>query len=105
MRSVLIIVLGILLSCASAEALILGGTNLGIFGYPSHDCGMKPPKPFRPFSFSSQWEIDSYNMEVDSYNLAMNRFVSCLREYIDNSKNDIKRIEEKIDEAGDSRRF
>lgn len=99
MRRILIIVLGMLLSCASAEALIFGGTNLGFLGYPSHNCGTKPLKPYRPSSFSSQWEVDIYNMEVDSYNIGINGFVSCMHEYIENSMNDIKRIKEAIDEA------
>lgn len=38
-------------------AVVFGGSNIGIMGYPSHDC-IKPNKPFKPYSFNSQWEIE-----------------------------------------------
>ncbi|SRR6266571_3772159 len=101
MPRISIIVLGLLLMCTSAGAFVFGGSNLGFGGYPSHTCGFKPSKPFKPFSFTYQWEIDQYNMEVDSYNSRRREFISCLQEYLDNAKNDIERIKEKMNEAVD----
>jgi len=40
-------------------------------------------------------------MEVDSYNSRRREFISCLQEYLDNAKNDIERIKEKMNEAVD----
>lgn len=82
----------------SVFAIVFGGTNLGILGYPDHSC-LKPTKPIKPYSFNSRWEIDSYNSQVDSYNMERQRYVGCVKEYLENSGNDIKRIEEKMEEA------
>ena len=41
-------------------AIVFGGSNLGMFGYSSHDCS----KPYRPYQFNSQYEVDDYNNEV-----------------------------------------
>ena len=82
----------------SVFAIVLGGTNLGVFGYPDHTC-RKPNKPLKPYSFNSRWEIDSYNSQVDSYNLERQRYIDCVKEYLENASNDIKRIEEKIEET------
>ncbi len=101
MSRISIIVLGLLLTCTSAGAIVFGGSNLGFMGYPSHTCGFKPTKPFKPSSFTYNWEIDNYNMEVESYNSRQHEFISCLQEYLDNAKNDIERIQEKMNEAVD----
>lgn len=83
----------------SGHAIVFGGSNLMMMDYPSHDCGFKPTKPYRPSSFSSQWEIDSYNAKVRQFNDEMETFVDCIEEYLDNCSNDIKRIKEKMQEA------
>ncbi|MCF7821988.1 MAG: hypothetical protein K9M17_06060 [Mariprofundaceae bacterium] len=90
----------ILLFPLTAHALVFGGSNLGFSGYPSHDC-IKPTKPIKPYSFDSQWEVDSYNSEVDLYNSQLQQYLSCIDEYIENANNDIKRIKEKAQEAID----
>jgi hypothetical protein len=84
----------------NAYAVVFGGSNLGYGGYPSHDC-IKPTKPFKPYSFNSQWEVDSYNSRADLYNSQLSQYVSCIDEYIENANNDIKRIKEKAQEAID----
>ncbi|MFV7784359.1 hypothetical protein ACNPKB_10530 [Shewanella marisflavi] len=81
-----------------AYPVVFGGSNLGFSGYPSHNC-IKPTKPFKPYSFNSQWQIDSYNSEVEFYNSQIRQYLSCIDEYIDNANNDIKRIKEKTQEA------
>ena len=83
----------------SANAIVFGGSNLGIFGYPSHACTRPYSKPYKPYSFGSQYEIDRYNAEVDSYNSVLRIYMGCIQEYVDNSKNDIDRIKEKVTEA------
>jgi len=83
---------------SSALAIVIGGTNLGAFGYPDHSC-RKPNKPIKPYSFNSRWEVDSYNRQVDSYNFELQRYIACMKEYLENASNDMKRIEEKMEEA------
>lgn len=90
-----------LLSAATeAHSIVLGGSNLPLFGYPDHSC-YKPSKPYKPYRFYNQYEIDSYNMEVDNYNSELERYLSCIEEYLENAKNDIKRIKEKMEEVVD----
>lgn len=72
-------------------AIAIGGSNLGVFGYPSHDC-IKPTKPIKPYSFSNQWEVDSYNSKVNLYNSKLEQYINCIQEYVENANNDIKRI-------------
>ncbi len=73
-----------------ALALVFGSSNLGIFGYPDHTCS----KPYKPYSFTTQWEVDSFNAELTTY-------YKCIDEYVDAAKNDIDRIIEKANEAVD----
>ena len=86
-------------SISPSYALVFGGSNLGIFGYPSPQCSPPYSKPFKPYSFNSQWEIDQYNLEVDSYNSQIQEYLDCINEYVENAKNDIKRIKEKANAA------
>ncbi|QSX33129.1 hypothetical protein JYB87_15585 [Shewanella avicenniae] len=102
MKKRILSILLVLLFPLSTYAVVFGGSNLGFRGYPSHSCS-KPTKPFKPYSFNSQWEIDSYNSDVELYNSQLQQYLSCIDEYIENANNDIKRIKEKgqaaIDEA------
>ena len=84
-----------------ANALIFGGTILGFTGYDDNSCFLYSTKPYQPYEFNSQYEIDSYNMEVESYNTALNQYRQCITEYIENADNDIKRIQEKVNKAID----
>ena len=92
-----VIVFGMVSS--NAVAMVFGGSNLGVFGYPSHECSAPYSKPTKPYSFSSQWEVDQYNSEVENYNYELGESMSCIREYVDNAKNDIERVKEKANEA------
>jgi hypothetical protein len=94
---VAVIVCGIVSS--NAFAIVFGGSNLGILGYPSHDCSAPYSKPIKPYSFSSQWEVDRYNSEVENYNNQLREFIRCIEKYVDNAKNDIQRVKEKANEA------
>jgi hypothetical protein len=100
MKRLFITTLIVVLCPLTAYAYVFGGTNLGFGGYPSHTC-MKPNKPFKPYSFDSQWEIDSYNAEVDAFNSDLQLYSDCIDEYLENANNDIKRIKLKAKEAVD----
>ena len=69
---------------------VFGGSNLGYMGYPNHSCY----KPYRPISFETQYEVDSYNMEFSMY-------IDCINEYVDNARNDIQRITDQANQAID----
>ena len=92
------IVFGISIISGATYAIVFGGSNLGIFGYPDHEC-YKPSKPYEPYSFDSQYEIDSYNAQVRDYNYNIETYISCIEEYLDSAKNDIERIREKMNDA------
>lgn len=94
----------IMLIPLTAHAMVFGGSNLDFSGYPSHDC-IKPTKPTKPYSFDSQWEVDSYNSEVDFYNSQLQQYLNCINEYIENANNDIKIIKEKAQEAIDEANY
>lgn len=38
---------------------------------PSHSCS----KPYKPFQFNSQWEVDSFYEEVEAYKRCISNFV------------------------------
>lgn len=88
----------VLIASNTSYALVLGGSNLGVLGYPAANC-RAPMKPTPPFTPASRWEIDSYNMQVDTYNSELERFIACTKEYLENAQNDMKRIREGMDEA------
>jgi len=98
MKKKVLIIFSILFITSIALSLIYGGSNLSYYGYPSHNC-YKPNKPYKPYTFDSQWEIDAYNSEVDQYYRDMEDYRICIQTYIDNANSDIDRIREKIEEA------
>jgi len=69
-------------------AFVLGPSNLSMFGYPESTC----LKPFKPYNFTSQYDIDLYNIQVREYN-------DCISWYIKGCINDIKRIKEAAKKA------
>lgn len=83
-----------------ASAIVFGGSNLGMFGYPDNTC-TKPMPPRKPYAMTDQWQVDSYNRDVDRYNDELRTYQRCLRDYIEYATNDIKRIQEKAQEAID----
>jgi len=66
-----------------ADAYVVGGSNFELDEYPSPNC----TKPTKPFDLSDQMEVDDYNADVETY-------IACVREYVENGNNDIKRIQE-----------
>ena len=75
----------IVLLVTNSFSFVAGGSNLDYFGYPQHNC----KKPYKPYEFRDQWELDDYKY---SYN----RYIKCINEYIENGNNDIQRIQEDI---------
>lgn len=82
--------LALTLVSGTSWAIVIGGSNLGVFGYPEHDC-VKPRRPLPPVD---QWAADSYNRDA-------RRYRDCMIEYLENAENDIKRIKEKMEEVVD----
>jgi len=71
-------------------AFVIGGSNLSLSSYPEFDKW----KPSKPYSGSDPYAWDRYYDEVKEY-------VNEAQEYIDNANNDIRRIQEAIQEAVD----
>lgn len=55
---------------------------------PSHLCS----KPFKPFQFNSQWELDNFNEDV-------RRYKQCLADFIDEQNEAIVKHQNAADEA------
>jgi len=81
-----IILIFLLLPHSGARAMVFGGSNFGFMGYPDHECTPPYSKPYKPYSFSSQNVIDSYNAQVETYNSEMREYRNCSREYVENAK-------------------
>ncbi len=75
------------LIAASATALVFGPSNLGIMGYDAPSC-YPPVKPYG----RDEWAIRNYQIEVD-------RYIGCIKNYVEGAENDIKRIQEAASEA------
>jgi len=92
-------VTAVLCAIPIAQAIVLGGSNLGVFGYPAHECSPPYNKPTKPYQFTDQWEVDHYNSQVRQYNDELEAYFDCINEYVDNAKNDIRRIKEAANNA------
>ncbi len=78
MKKVFLLIIGIMFYFSSiAFAYVMGGTNLGIMGYPAFD------------------EFISYNPTADD----VNEYVRKAKEYVENGNNDINRIRDEQTEA------
>ena len=108
MHIIVIIWCGIAFSYQSV-AIVSGGSNLGLSGYPEHSCGKKPVEPSimshrrdpGDWSRDPQTRIEFEEMEYEGYEGLLSIYVDCINEYIDNANNDIKRIHEAISAASD----
>ena len=79
-------------------AIVFGGSNFGIGGYPSHGC-IKPVRPVKPYQFIDSLHVQVYNQQVEQFNLELKRYYSCIDLYLENAENDISRIQEKMKET------
>jgi len=87
MKKFIFAIMIVLFVASSVSAIVFGGSNLGMFGYPK----FSGYKPFKPYSKSSY--------EVDSYRTKMKLYLSEIDDYLDNAINDIERIKEAMREA------
>ena len=106
MHITLIICCAIAFSSQSV-AIVSGGSNLGLSGYPEHSCGEKPMEPpvesymRDPLMRDPQWEIEINDMQREGYDALLSIYIDCINEYVNNANNDIKRIREAISAASD----
>ncbi len=104
MHITLIICCAIAISSQSV-AVVSGGSNLGLSGYPEHSCGLKPMEPtYETYPRDLQWEIEINDMQMDGYDALLSIYIDCINEYVNNANNDIKRIREAISAASDEAR-
>lgn len=57
---------------------------------PSHYCS----KPYKPYEFNSQWEIDNFLSEVEDYR-------NCIEEFVDEQQSAIRKHQQAADDAID----
>ena len=96
------IILGVL--TLSINGNVFAGSNLGISGYPSHDC-VKPTKPTKPdesSAFYSEGDIEVYKTEMKHYDALLERYVDCLQKYFKTADDDLKKIKSKAQDAIDA---
>ncbi|AGH97815.1 hypothetical protein A11S_995 [Micavibrio aeruginosavorus EPB] len=72
----------------NSYAYVIGGSNLGFSGYPEADCVV----PYKPYEFLDEYEVERYNRNLEEY-------VTCIKEYLENADNDIRRIQEAAEAA------
>lgn len=74
-----------LIEINTASAIVIGGSNLSLMGYADPECR----EPHKPYNLDTDYEINKYNDDMEEY-------IECLEEYTQSARNDIKRIEEAI---------
>lgn len=79
------------------KATLIGATMLAIafpvmadMFTPSHSCS----KPYKPYQFNSQWELDNFNDEVQS-------FKRCISDFVDEQNEAAQRHQEAASDAID----
>ena len=87
------------LLAGSAAAAVYGGSNFGAYEYPSHDCGLPPLPPQRPYDMTSVRDVEAYNARVDRYNIQVRSFGECVSAYVERAEKDMLRIREKANQA------
>jgi len=75
----------------SVFSLVATAGNLHADSYsPSHSCY----KPSKPYEFTSQWEVDSFNDEVEMYR-------NCIADFVEEQQEAIRRHSQAAEEAID----
>lgn len=49
---------------------------------PSHSCS----KPYKPYEFNSQWELDNFNNDVENYKRCISNFIDEQNEETENHR-------------------
>lgn len=77
-----------------ASGFVFGGSNFPpLTPYPRHSC-IKPIESVSISRYDPAWARDHHNREMEQYR-------DCIKTYIGNAKNDIKRIQEIINDVID----
>jgi hypothetical protein len=84
--------------CKVFFLVFIGTTLIADMFQPSPSC-YEPIKPFKPYSFNSQWEVDLYNDAIRMYGIEINNFRNCIQNFIDEQNMAIKKHLDAIDEA------
>ena len=86
-------------AAAPAGAVVYGGSNFGSYDYPTHNCGLPPYPPQRPYDMTSVRDVETYNRLVDQYNTQVRSFSECINAYVERAERDMQRIREKANLA------
>lgn len=70
-------------------ALGIGLVNADMFS-PSHSCS----KPYKPYSFTSRWELEEYKDSIE-------RYKSCIEEFVEEQEEAIRHHQNAAQEAID----
>jgi len=94
MKSCLFALIVVLTVSGIAHSFVIGGSNFRGFGeYEDHTC-IKPSKPITSPLLDNEFFLNQYRFEMETYR-------DCIQRYVENGKNDIERIKEKIKDAVD----
>jgi hypothetical protein len=85
-RIVLVAAISVLV-IGSAQAFVVGPTNLSFMGYPEHNCH----QPIRPYS-NDRYAWESFQSDAEEY-------VDCINDYVEAGNNDARRIRDAQDDA------
>jgi hypothetical protein len=74
-----------------AAALIFAGMGISIsIQADAHAYCYKPTPPYKPFSFTSNDQINAYNKKVDDFNIELNSYRQCMSRSYDLYTNQFK---------------
>ena len=76
--------------CISLVLVFSANSALADSYTPSHYCS----KPYKPFEFTSQWEVDSFLSDVENYK-------SCIEDFVEEQQDAIRKHQSAADEAID----
>lgn len=86
-KYVIVISCIIIISTTFCFAFVFGGSNLGFSGYPE----FSKSKPIKPIYYD-KFQHENYISEIQ-------RYERDLKEYLENAKNDVQRIQESMQTA------
>lgn len=67
---------------------------------PNHNC-YKPSKPFKPYSFNSQWELDNYKNQINIFKTEVQTYQSCINRFISQQEDEIQNHQNAINNSID----
>lgn len=65
---------------------------------PSHYCS-KPSKPYKPYSFSSQWELDNYKNDMESFYNDVETYKSCIKDFVEEQNDAVRKHNNAAEDA------